>query len=272
MADKDLKDATAGLESGPQATPAGDGAPRGEPAEDATHPSVTALRARFGGAVLHHTVMAGDEHVVYVAPERSAELLRWLREDDGQQYDLLKDVTAVDYGPGRPLEVVYELWSIPNRRQLRVKAVLPVDALEIDSVEPIWRTADWLEREVYDLFGIHFRGHPDLRRIMMPENYAEGHPLRKDFPLRGRFSRAEQTRRAMTIPVEEHYTPQELSVMEEPEPIGSTGSNDHGARTHAEASGALNTDATPPRPNEPEHHSLGTSGSAAGGTQGAQLG
>jgi NADH-quinone oxidoreductase subunit C len=273
MAGENLKDALAGLESGPETTPSGDAAPRGAAGDDARHPSVQALRTRFGDAVLHHAVMSGDEHVVYVAPERSAELLRWLREDGEQQYDLLKDVTAVDYGAGRPLEVVYELWSIPHRRQLRVKATLPLDALVIDSVEPIWKTANWLEREVYDLFGIHFEGHPDLRRIMMPENYAEGHPLRKDFPLRGRFSRAEQTRRSLSMDVTDNYTPQELSVMEEdPDAAGVTRlSEDGAARTHAEASGSLNPSATPRRPNDADDYSLGTSGSAAGGTQGAQL-
>src|SRR5690606_5000389 len=115
----------------------------------------------------------------------------------------------------RPLEVVYQLWSIPRKRQLRIKATLPLDSLTIDSVINVWHAADWLEREVWDLFGIHFRGHPDLRRIMMPENYAEGHPLRKDFPLRGRFSRAEQTRRALEMSVDDFYIPSELAVAEE---------------------------------------------------------
>ena len=270
MVDKELKDAVAGLESGPQATPAAAEAPPGAAADAATHPSVAALRARFGAAVQHHTVMSGDEHVVYVAAAQSAELLRWLKEDAGERYDLLKDVTCVDYGGGRPLEVVYELWSIPNRRQLRVKVTLPLDELVIDSVQPIWRTADWHEREAYDLFGVHFRGHPDLRRIMMPEDYAEGHPLRKDFPLRGRFSRAEQTRRALAQAWEDAYTPQELSVVEHEPQLGRPGTDD-AARTHAEASGALNPDALPARPNEADDFSLGTSGSAAGGRQGGQL-
>ena len=175
-----------------------------------SHPSVDAMRARFGDAVVSHVVMSGDEHVVYIAPERNVEILRWLKED--QQFDMLKDVTAIDFGGGRPLELLYELWSIPHRRQLRVKCTLPLEALEIESVVSIWNSANWLERETYDMFGINFRNHPDLRRILMPENYAEGYPLRKDFPLRGRFSRSEQTRRALEMDVEDHYTPEELQV------------------------------------------------------------
>ncbi len=174
------------------------------------HPSVEALKARFGDAVLHHEVTAGDQHVVHVDPARNREVLGWLKDDPEQRFDFLADVTAVDYGGGRPLQVVYQLWSIPHRRSLRVKCELPLSALEIDSVEPLWKTANWLEREVYDLFGIEFRGHPDLRRILMPESYAEGHPLRKDFPLRGRFSRAEQTRRALSQDPEDYYIPSEM--------------------------------------------------------------
>ena len=175
------------------------------------HPSVAALAGAFGAnAILRHEVQAGDEHVVFVEPARVRELLGWLKTE--QRFDLLLDVTAVDFGGNRPIQVVYQLVSIPDRRTLRVKAELPLDALEIDSMVPLWNSANWLEREVYDLFGIHFTGHPDLRRIMMPENYAEGHPLRKDFPLRGRFSRAEQTRRALEMEVEDFYIPEELAV------------------------------------------------------------
>jgi len=205
----------AGLETG--AASADPGEPIGAAADAASHPSVAALRGRYGDVIGHHTVMARDEHVVYVQAERIYEVLGWLRDDAEHRYDYLKDVTAVDYGGGRPLEVVYQLWSMQHRRALRVKAVLPLTDLIIDSVEPLWATANWLEREVFDLFGIRFRGHPDLRRIMMPENYAEGHPLRKDFPLRGRFSRAEQTRRALAMAVEDFYTPQEMSVAHESE-------------------------------------------------------
>jgi NADH-quinone oxidoreductase subunit C len=173
------------------------------------------LRAQFGDAVLHHAIMSGDEHVVRIRLDRSVEILTWLRDDAAQRYDLLIDLTAVDWGGGRPLELVWQLWSIPHRRALRVKASVPLSELEADTVSGLWKTADWLEREVWDMFGIRFRNHPDMRRILMPEGYAEGFPLRKDFPLRGRFSRAEQTRRALAIPVEENYSKRELAVVEE---------------------------------------------------------
>ena len=220
MAEDNLKDAISGLESGPETTPGADENPFKGGAATAQHPSVDAMRAKFAGAVQHHTVVAGDEHVVYIPAERNSEILGWLASEE--QYDLLIDLTAVDFGGGRPLEVVYQLWSIPNKRALRVKALLPLDSLDINSVEPIWKTADWLEREVFDLFGINFTGHPDMRRILMPENYAEGHPLRKDFPLRGRFTRAEQTRRALSMKFEDFYTPEELSITQRNAASGRT--------------------------------------------------
>jgi NADH-quinone oxidoreductase subunit C len=176
------------------------------------HPTVDALRDAFGEAILRHEVVAGDEHIVYIGPEQSREILTWLRDDPGSKYDLLRDVTAIDYGNGAFLQLVYELWSIPHRRQLRVKIELPLDRLEVETVYFVWRAADWLEREAYDMFGIVFRGHPDLRRILMPYNYAEGHPLRKDFPLRGRFTRAEQTRRSLSMKTEDHYSPYEIEL------------------------------------------------------------
>jgi NADH-quinone oxidoreductase subunit C len=187
------------------------------PAALPTHPSVPALRGRFGDAILHDEVTAGDQVSVVVDPARIREILGWLKESPDQHYEFLSDLTAVDFGGGRPLQVVYQLWSLAHRRSLRIKAELPLFELEIDSVVPLWRTADWLEREVYDLFGIDFLGHPDLRRILMPENYAEGHPLRKDFPLRGRFSRAEQTRRALSQNVEDSYIPMEMEMGREPQ-------------------------------------------------------
>ncbi|MGD2069805.1 MAG: NADH-quinone oxidoreductase subunit C [Gemmatimonadota bacterium] len=212
MADDDTKgEGLDAVEAGPEPTD-GQGTEVTAPEPVVAHPSVSALRERFGDAILRHEVVSGDQHVVYVDPGRNAEILGWLRDDEGQRYDFLRDVTAVDYGGGRPLQVVYQLWSMPNRRALRVKCELPLSGLEIGSVVPLWQAANWLEREVYDLFGIEFEGHPDLRRILMPENYAEGHPLRKDFPLRGRFSRAEQTRRALSQDPHDHYIPAEMEV------------------------------------------------------------
>src|SRR5690606_23234310 len=255
MANEDLNEGLRDLESGPRTSAAAAGAPAGEDADASLHPSVAALRAQFGDAVLHHRIVAGDEHVVYVAPERVREMLGWLKDTPEHDYQFLIDVTAVDYGGGRPLEVVYQLWSLTHRRQLRVKATLPLSALEIDSAVPLWNSANWLEREVYDLFGIHFRGHPDLRRIMMPENYAEGHPLRKDFPLRGRFSRAEQTRRAMEMELEDYYIPTELAT------AGMRATGEHAS---ADAAGP-STPGGMRRPNDPDNWALGTEGGAEGG-------
>ncbi|HUP87758.1 MAG TPA: NADH-quinone oxidoreductase subunit C [Longimicrobiales bacterium] len=209
MAD-DFKKGLDGLDRGPEASDTSENASAAPTTEH--HPSVEALRGQFGDAIQLHTVMSGDEHVVYVDRARSFEILRWLKQSPEHRFNLCKDITAVDYGGNRPLELWYELWSISNKRQLRVKVVLPINDLDVDSAVPIWQTANWLEREVYDLFGINFRNHPDLRRIMMPDNYAEGHPLRKDFPLRGRFTRAEQTRRALSMSVEDFYTPDEMDV------------------------------------------------------------
>lgn len=209
------------VEEGP--TPSGEGG-KGTAVDTAVaaeeHPTVIQARDRFGDAILRHEIMAGDEHVVFVKPDRCFEVLEWLKEDPDQLYNYLSDVTAVDYGSGRPVQVVYQLYSIPLRRALRVKAELPLSGLEIESVVPLWQAANWLEREVYDMFGVVFRNHPDLRRILMPENYAEGHPLRKDFPLRGRFSRAEQTRRALSQEAEDYYIPADFAPGRDPQLVG----------------------------------------------------
>ena len=222
MADKPFEQAVQGLETGPQASDAAKGA-AGVAGEDAQHPSVAALRRKYGAEIINHVVYSGDEHCVYLAASNLTAILRYLRDDAEQKFDFLQDLTAVDFGGGRPIEVVYQLWSNQHKRQLRLKVPLPINALEVDTAYDVWRTADWLEREVFDMFGVHFRGHPDLRRILMPDNYAEGHPLRKDFPLRGRFSRAEQTRRALSLEVEDNYTPTELAVGGEPEVASEDG-------------------------------------------------
>ena len=159
------------------------------------NPSAAALKSRFPQAVMASEVVWG-ETTVYVRPDTIPEVMQWLRDDESQRYDFLSDITAVEYRDFEtPIEVVWHLRSLPNRRFLRVKAALSKsEPLEVPSVWGIWKSADWMERECYDMFGIRFAGHPDLRRILMWEQYKEGYPLRKDFPLRGRFSRAEQLR------------------------------------------------------------------------------
>ena len=163
---------------------------------------------------LREEVARDGETIVYVAPDRLLEAMTWLKETPGQEFDYLVDVTAVEFRDReRPLQVVYFLRSLARRADLRVKVELDAGAeLAVDSVWGLWHGADWLEREVFDMFGITFRGHPDLRRILMWETYAEGFPLRKDFPLRGRFSRAEQVRQALNANPEAHYSLDELSI------------------------------------------------------------
>jgi len=176
--------------------------------------TVEALRTTFGDAIGRADVARDGESIVVVRADRLAEVMRWLRDTPGQTYDYLVDVTAVEYRDReRALEVVYFLRSLERRADLRVKVELdPRGDLAVDSVTPLWAGANWLEREVYDMFGVAFRGHPDLRRILMWETYAEGFPLRKDFPLRGRFSRAEQVRQALSANPEAHYSMEELSI------------------------------------------------------------
>ncbi len=175
--------------------------------------SVQRLRRQFGDAIGRAQLICGDT-IVYVRRDDIRAVLSYLKDTGGEEYDYLTDVTAVEYRDGElPVEVVYELFSLSRRAQLRVKVELDKrEPLAIDSVVPLWKAANWLEREVYDMFGIRFNGHPDLRRILMWETYAEGHPLRKDFPLRGRFSRSEQVRQALHANPEAHYSMEELSI------------------------------------------------------------
>ncbi len=131
-------------------------------------------------------VIGGREHAgqvsLEVAPEKIARVCGFLR--DHLKFRL-SGITGVDWYPTEPrLEVVYLLHSIERNERLRIKCRLPGESPEIDSVCGIWPAANWYEREVFDLFGVGFRNHPDLRRIMMPEDW-QGHPLRKDYPLVG---------------------------------------------------------------------------------------
>jgi len=180
------------------------------------NPTVESLRATFGTAIGRSLVARDGETAAVVSRDALRDVMRWLHDTPGQEYDYLVDITAVEYRDReRPLEVVYFLRALARRADLRIKVELdPAVELAVDSVVPIWAGANWLEREVYDLFGVTFRGHPDLRRILMWETYREGFPLRKDFPLRGRFSRAEQVRQALAANPEAHYSMEELSIAE----------------------------------------------------------
>jgi NADH-quinone oxidoreductase subunit C len=179
----------------------------------ALNPSADRIKSRFAQAFVRAEVIWGETNV-YVRPESVLEVVRYLHDDDQERYDYLSDVTAVEYRDLElPLQVVWHLRSLPYRRFLRLKAELPKGTpLKVPSVMPIYSGADWLERECYDMFGIVFEGHPDLRRILMWEQYQEGFPLRKDFPLRGRFSRSEQLRQALAAQPESRYSMTELTI------------------------------------------------------------
>ena len=200
----------------------------------AMNPSADRIRERFADAFVRAEVVWGETNV-YVKPERVADIVRYLHDDPAERYDYLSDVTAVEYRDLElPLQVVWHLRSLPYRRFLRLKAELPRGtALTVPSVWSIYRGADWLERECFDMFGVEFQGHPDLRRILMWEQYAEGYPLRKDFPLRGRFSRSEQLRQALAAQPESRYSLEELSIADafEDLPLDMRQRLSHGERT-----------------------------------------
>jgi NADH-quinone oxidoreductase subunit C len=122
---------------------------------------------------------------IVVARGHLREACAVLRDDAELQFTFLSDITCVDWYPSEPrFEVVYELLSMKQKRHVRLKVRLAGDDARVDSLTPLWPSANFFEREVFDLFGIHFEEHPFLRRIMMPDNW-EGHPLRKDYPVEG---------------------------------------------------------------------------------------
>ncbi|MCS7214827.1 MAG: NADH-quinone oxidoreductase subunit C [Thermodesulfovibrio sp.] len=126
-----------------------------------------------------------DECSIVVKKEKIKEILSFLKNTPGLEFDYLIDLTAVDYlGFREPrFDVVYHLMSIKHKHRIRIKAQVPEQDCYVDSVNSLWATANWFERECYDMFGIEFKGHPDLRRILMPEDW-NGFPLRKDYPVK----------------------------------------------------------------------------------------
>lgn len=138
---------------------------------------------RFDSEAITGGTHALGEYSVEIAPAKIASVCGFLKYDE--HFVRLSTVTAVDRYPAEPrFEVVYHLYSVERNEWLRLKCRLGGDNPAIESVTSVWRSANWYEREVFDLFGIQFLNHPDLRRILMPEGW-EGHPLRKDYPVTG---------------------------------------------------------------------------------------
>ena len=152
-----------------------------KPVDAAGHPLVKKLRDKFGGAVTEASEFLGQLSIA-IEPARIVEVCDFLKRDADTPFNYLSDLTCVHYPDHReaPFEVIYNLYSIPANERVRLQ--VSVDGEGVDSVTGVWPSADWPEREVYDLFGVKFRNHPDLRRILLPPDW-EGHPLRKDYPL-----------------------------------------------------------------------------------------
>ena len=137
------------------------------------------------GAILETASYVGDE-MVLVAREHLHAVLKLCKEDESLDFSMLTDVTAVDWlGTDPRFEVIYHLYSIEHKHRLRIKVGVPEDDAVVASACDLWLAANWGEREVYDLYGIRFEGHPDLRRILMYDEFI-GYPLRKDYPRNGR--------------------------------------------------------------------------------------
>jgi len=146
---------------------------------------IAALLERFPDAVTDAYQGVGGDDCAFVKKERIVEVCRHLRQVEG--FDLAPYITAVDYLGIEPrFEVVYNLLSIPRSARVRLRVKVPEgDDCAVPSVTGVWRGADWFERYCFDMYGIRFTGHPDLRRLFMYDEFV-GHPLRKDYPLRGR--------------------------------------------------------------------------------------
>lgn len=156
------------------------------PQNEEFHPAIRALKAAFPEDIVE-VVFFRDEVTLRVNAARWVEMFTLLRDDADLSYRTLTDVTAVDMlrmRSGHRFNVVGTLYSIKNRQRLRLKTAIAEDE-GCDSLTGVYSAAGWLERECYDMFGITFHGHPDLRRMLLPEDWDEGHPLRKDYPIRG---------------------------------------------------------------------------------------
>jgi NADH-quinone oxidoreductase subunit C len=148
------------------------------------HPALSRLLA-WNPDALQGAKFDRDELTLYVERSHLREVCAILRDEPACPFNFLSDLTCVDWYPGEPrFEVIYHLLSIPNKERLRLKVKLDGSSPTVESVTSVWAGANYFEREVFDLFGIRFQGHPHLRRILMPEDW-EGHPLRKNYPVEG---------------------------------------------------------------------------------------
>ncbi len=150
------------------------------------HPISQKIREQFPSAYVGSTLFRGDLSV-HINKEYLVDLCRFLHDDPELDFDYPVHISSVDYmGEKERFEMVYEFFSVKKRHQVRLKTRVSEKACAVDSVTGIWRGANFLEREVYDMMGIKFNNHPDLRRILLPDEYDEGYPLRKNFPVEGR--------------------------------------------------------------------------------------
>ena len=148
---------------------------------------ITKLQNQFSDAIFDNTMCAG-ENIIHIKGPRILDILQLFKVNG---FNFLADITAIDnltLGGFERFAVVYHLLSHETAERVTVKAYVPEDHPELPSVDSLWKTANWQEREIYDLFGISFTGHPNLIRIMNPDTY-QGHPLRKDYPRLGRKER-----------------------------------------------------------------------------------
>jgi len=149
-----------------------------------THPAIAKLLA-WNPAAVEGAKFDRDEMTIYIERSVIREACVLLRDDSDFPFNFLADVTCVDWFPSEPrFEIVYHLLSIPKKERVRLKVRLGSSSPALDSVTSVWPAANYFEREIFDLFGVRFTGHPYLRRLLMPEDW-EGHPLRKDYPVEG---------------------------------------------------------------------------------------
>ncbi len=136
------------------------------------------IKAKFPDSVLESKLETISNPFIKIQPEKILEVVQFLKNDERLQFDFLSCLSGVDY-KGK-LGVVYHLFSMTQKHKMVLKVEVPTESPNIPSVESVWKTANWHEREAFDLYGINFIGHPDLRRILLPDDW-EGHPLRKDY-------------------------------------------------------------------------------------------